>query len=294
MAVWRECLRAGVLAACLAPAAAAPLLRWLAPEYAPMMVKEGPQQGRGYIERALREVLVPGMPLFEHRIETASPPRVELEMQRSPNACTLAIRKTPQRLQRYLFSDVMLRHLPVGIVLRRADADKLPPERVDGGEYLLARALSQGLRLGLIGMRAHGPVIDSLIEAYPQSVSKIQLSNGSQAVLTMVAQGHGLDAALAYDFEAAYFEQLRPDLQGRLAWMPVREQSESLLAFLACSRSPEGAKAIAEINRVLQAPGNHERIQTMYEEWLGEAARQRLAQLRVKLRQGFWKEGAGQ
>lgn len=290
MAIGRTLLMAGVLALGPGAVAAAPLLRWLAPEYAPMTVKEGPQQGRGYIERALREVLLPGMPEFEHRVESASPPRVELEMRRGPNACTLAIRKTPARLQAYLFSDAMLRHLPVGIVLRRADAAALAPELVEGGEYQLARGLSQNLRLGVIGIRAHGPGIDGLLDALPQNLRRIQLSNGSQAVLTMLAQGHGIDAALAYDFEAAYFEQLRPDLQGRLLWMPLREQSESLLAFLACSRSPEGAQAVAAINRVLQAPGNHERIQAMYEEWLGEAARQRLAQLRARMRQGFWRE----
>jgi len=277
----------GLLAlACTLPARAAERLVWAGSPYAPMAIAAGPLKGQGYVDRMIAEVLQPGLPQFRHEQLQAAPNRLEIELMRRDLAvCSPAMSKTPQRLERYRYTLPLFRFLPAGVVLRRDWAERNGP-----GPLALQQLLAQGLRFGVVGYRAYGPRVDALLERHEAQRQRFILSQSNQAVLAMLARGHGVDAVLVYGFELRHFALQQPELGAQLVWRPLQELDETQLSYTACSRNPAGERAAQAIDALLQHSGVRERIQALYEAWLDEEGQRQLAALRQRMGPQFWLE----
>ncbi|MBH9578941.1 hypothetical protein [Inhella proteolytica] len=272
--------------ACALPAWAAERLVWAGSPYAPMAIASGPLKGQGYVDRMIAEVLQPGLPQFRHEQMQVSPNRLELELLRTDIAvCSPAMSKAPQRLERYRYTQPLFRFLPAGVVLRREQALRSGP-----GPLALQQLLAQGLRFGVVGYRAYGPRVDALLERHEAQRQRFILSQSNQAVLAMLARGHGVDAVLVYGFELRHFALQQPELGAELVWRPLQELDDTQLSYTACSRNPAGERAARAIDALLQQPGVRERLQGLYEAWLDEEGQRQLQALRQRMEAQFWQE----
>ncbi len=294
---WRHGLLLALGAAGPALAVAAPAtetLVWAGAPYAPMVIREGPLRDRGYVDRMIAEVLQPLLPQYRHETLDMSPLRLERELLGAELAvCSAAFSRSPARVGLYAFSVALFRFLPTGVVLRRKDARAAVPAAGVSGErpaLSLRELLARQVRLGLVGHRAHGAAVDSLLAAHPGQVQRFILGGSNQSVLAMLARAHAIDAALVYEFELRYFSDLNPELGQTLIWWPLAELSETQLSYIACAANPAGQRAAAAIDAVLLRPGVRERLQALYEEWLDADSQQQLRALRGRLGARYWQE----
>ncbi|WP_184044770.1 hypothetical protein [Inhella inkyongensis] len=287
----------GVLAWLPAPGAAhpepAPEWRWMLADYAPTAMRRGPDAGRGFAQRMLDEVLVPGLTGFRHQKVWVPSQRMDMELAAANGSCGLLWRKTAERSAQWLVSRPLIRLLPVGLVVRRSELERWRPFLNEAGELSLTRVLAAERVLG-VTPRAHGPVVDGLLERHPNALRRIQLLDATRVVLTMLARGHGTDAALAYGFEVAYFNRQQQDGRAEplatLQWLPLAEKTDLLYSHAVCSRGEVGRQQIQALEALLERPGVRERLQALYEEWLSEPERRRLHQARQQLGARFWQE----
>ena len=265
-------------------------LVWAGAPYAPMVIREGSLRGRGYVDRMLTEVLQPGLPQYRHETLHVSPMRLDRELRESDQAvCSPAFSRTATRMTRYAFTAAIFRFLPVGVVMRR-DHVLAPVQRPDPQPLSLQVLLDRGMRLGLVGYRAHGGTVDLMLGAHAAQVQRFVLNTSNQSVLAMLARAHAMDATLVYEFELSYFTALQPELGAQLGWWPLEELDDSQLSYIACSANPAGRRAVQAIDRLLAQPGSRERLQALYEEWLDEGSRRRLKELRQRLGPLFWRD----
>lgn len=267
--------------------------RWMLSDFAPISMRHGPAAGTGYAQRMLVEVLWPALPGHEHTIDWMSIPRIAANLRAAPDGCGMLFRKTPQRTSQWSYSLPLIRHLPVGLVVRQPDLDRLKPLLNDKGEIRLSQYLIEGHTVGIIGSRAHGSAIDELLAQRPHQNRNNQLLSASRAILSMLQRRHGIDSVLAYSFELQYFNRQDADTGANsapLSWLPIEEQSASLLAHVVCSPTAEGRRHIEALNTVLIQPGIRERLQALYEAWLEEPERQRLLTLRRQMGPRFFDE----
>ncbi|MBB2484064.1 hypothetical protein H5407_02380 [Mitsuaria sp. WAJ17] len=263
-------------------------LIWAGAPYAPMVIREGSLRGRGYVDRMLAEVLQPSLPQFSHETLHVSPMRLDRELRESDQAvCSAAFSRTPLRMTRYAFTAAIFRFLPVGVVMRR-DHVLAPPRRPQ--PLSLQALLDRGMRLGLVGYRAHGGAVDLMLGAHAAQVQRFVLNTSNQSVLAMLARSHAMDATLVYEFELSYFKALQPELGEQLGWWPLEELDESQLSYIACSANPAGRRAVLTIDRLLAQPGVRDRLQSLYEQWLDEGSRRRLKELRQRMGPLFWRD----
>ncbi|MBH9552172.1 hypothetical protein [Inhella gelatinilytica] len=292
----RRAVALGGAAACLAPGATPakkPPWRWLASDYAPIAIRQGPDAGQGYGQRMLDEVLWPALAEHDHELTFVSSARLEAELRDQPATCAVLLRKTPKRAETWLYSVPMIRHLPVGLVVRAAELRNLRDLINARGEISLARYLDRGHVVGVVGNRANGAGIDGLLEQRPQQRRSIVITDANRATMAMVQRQHDLSATLAYSFEVTYFnrQKARSETgQAALTWLAIAEQSDTLLAHAVCGRSPAGQAHIDAINALLRRSGVRERLQTLYETWLDEPERKRLAALRQQMGSKFFEE----
>ncbi|MBB5205645.1 uncharacterized protein (TIGR02285 family) [Inhella inkyongensis] len=276
-------------------AAPAPDWVWLLSDYAPFALRQGPLAGQGYAQRMLAEVLWPALPQHRHAISWVSSGRLLAELDQQPASCALLLRKTAQRAAQWHYSRALIRHWPVGMVLRRSDLEdgllqwSSPSDR---GEIELARFLAAGRVVGVIGDRVHGALVDELLARHPEQRRKNRLVNANRAMFGMVSRRHGVDATLAYSFELSHYQLTEPPGVGAeaLVWMPLAELRESQLGFVACAASPQGQAHVAAVDDLLAQPGVRERLQLLYEAWLAPMERQRLQALRQQMGARFWQE----
>lgn len=270
-------------------------LVWAGAPYAPMVIREGSLRGRGYVDRMLAEVLQPGLPQYRHETLHVSPTRLDRELRESDQAvCSPAFSRTASRMTRYAFTSAIFRFLPVGVVMRRdhalAPAPRLDPQPLSLQALSLQALLDRGVRLGLVGYRAHGGMVDLMLGAHAAQVQRFVLNTSNQSVLAMLARAHAVDATLVYEFELSYFVALQPELGKQLAWWPLEELDESQLSYIACSVSLAGRRAVLAIDRLLAQPGVRERLQALHEQWLDEGSRRRLKELRLRMGSLFWRD----
>jgi len=266
-----------------------PVLRWL--------VAEGPVEGalgdEADANRVLRELLWPSLPGWRHQWVTRTPERLARDMQGPEASCALHLRPAAEARPAWLLSGPWLRRLPVGVVLRQADARRWSRYLNWRGEVALEALLLHEGATAAAGAQAYGPGIDPVLQRQAaERVRRLQLDSARSVALAMVARAQGVDAAFADPVQLAHFERMQPELAGHLRWLPVQGQPETLPTTLGCSRNEPGQRALAQLDALLQRPEVRERLQGLYEARLPQPERERLQMLRSRLGEGFWREGA--
>jgi uncharacterized protein (TIGR02285 family) len=223
----------------------------------PNYILDGPARGQGALDRSLREVAIPMLPEFDHRIHEVPYRRLEVNMRIQPTACVLGLLKTPERETYMQFSRPLLPALTgLGVLIRRDHLQALKSALTETRQLSLKRLLSMdNVRLGLAPGRSYGPTVDELLQTAPGSVQLqgVSTSTPLRNLVEMTLLGR-VDVTLLFPQEVRYLQ----DTEGRkfpdLVFLPLEEQSTSTAAHAACAKGPAGEQIIGKINAAMTRP----------------------------------------
>ncbi|MFO1250481.1 MAG: hypothetical protein U1E77_04900 [Inhella sp.] len=266
-------------------------LRWLLVEPAPQGGGEGPLADDTLANRLLREVLWPGLPGWRHQLRVRAAAQLPRELQAAGASCVVGMDAPAPGRAPELHAGPVLRALPVGAVVRAADAAWWRPHLNWRGELALDALLRSAEGLAAFKAdRPHGPGIDPVLQQQPaERLRRLPVDGASRIALSMLARQQGVAAAFADPAELRQFERSQPDLAGSLRWLPVQGQPELVARHIACSRNDGGRRALAQLNALLARTDIREQLQLIYEAQLMPTERERLLMLRSRLGEGFWR-----
>ena len=231
-------------------AADRPQVRWLVIDFPPFHIVSGPDRGKGLRDRYL-DTLRARLTNFDSKVEVSDTTRQVALMQAGQPVCAISMLRTPEREQYMLFSDQPYGvQLPVRLVMASQSVATLGPVGDDQGIDLM-RVLSGGMiRLGVLPKRRFGASIDRVIAdaaaRYPNAVQVFNANGSLDGLLDLIAKGR-IEATLGYGIEVEQIRQHNPKL-GDFAFLPVTQAPDLVPTYVACSRSPLGARVIADVN----------------------------------------------
>lgn len=238
--------------------AAAPEVQWLLYELPPLYITQGPAEGQGVLDKLLREVMLPGLPGWRHRIVAVPPKRLEASLKTTPNSCVLGMLKNAERETYLHFSQPFPIRATPGLLVRRADLARWRHLLDDQGRLALTGWLQQpDVRLGQAEGRAYGAALDALVaaqhEEHEERVERVTSQNPARNLMQMLGRGR-IDGMLALPTELkASATELGMKLD-ELQWVPLQEQEAARQGHVACARSVLGADVVRQANRVLAVP----------------------------------------
>jgi uncharacterized protein (TIGR02285 family) len=252
-----------------------PEVLWLGVDFKPLIIKDGPQAGEGFLDKTLLlfQQLLPG---YRHLSTLSNTSRREQEMlaalREGRRVCSVALLRTPKREAFAVFSRPYLSFLPNGIITLQRLAPSFAPYRDGAGDLQLARILADSqLRLGVSRDRIYGGAVDALLaplatsESNPAVVWRAAADIG-EGLYGMLQRGR-IDFTLGYSVEEQYLERQVPG-QEPTVFLPLAENASVLEASLSCARTPWGEQAVAHVDSLLADPALRDQFQAFYEEWL--------------------------
>jgi uncharacterized protein (TIGR02285 family) len=194
-----------------------------------------------------RKWLIDRLDGYEHHFETASAARIgKLILESAGPYCNASSLSTPDRVRRGLLSRPLLHYLPNRLVLRADKAAEVAPYLMPNGELQFDRLLADSHLTGVVTRgRSYDPTIDALLERAP-AVTRVA---DALAPTRMLMLGR-VDWILSEPSELAW--QLRTESAALpLRSYPVAGANSAVLTHVMCTRSPQGERVIAQVNRLL-------------------------------------------
>ncbi len=272
----------------LAPVGAAaqasrPEVTWYVFNVAPMYILDGPNQGQGLLDQALRSHIIPALGGYTHKVVEAPFARLELMLKSEPGACVMGLLKRPDREEYMQFSQPFLAQFPPGVLVGGAAISRVEGYLERNGRLSLVRLLAESdLTVGVAGTRSYGAVIDGLLKPYQgkKNLFVSTASNTSSSLLQMALLGR-VDLVPGYPYEARFQGISTAGRgQGGLRFYPLAEQPDFVMGHAACARSPQGAAVIHQVDALLARPGVRDAMAGYYARWLDEDSRRAERELR--------------
>ena len=230
------------------PAFAKESITWMASDYPPLAIAEGPRKDMG-IGDLMARLLARHLPEMDHRYERANLKRMVAELEAGHQVCVPGLIKTEERERTMHFTRLPLLLLtPVSLIIRKQDRSLYGEgDRVSLEELIRNRTL----RLGLVDGISYGKEIDAIINRHKEE-KHLYFDRSSGLIrgrLLMIASKR-LDYTISYPWMAEYLaEEL--GLSGQLTAVKLRESTTPIIWHVACSKSEWGLSRIKEIDEVL-------------------------------------------
>lgn len=246
-------------------------LYWLEAVAPPFFIHEGPLAGQGY-EDLITDILEEKLPQFEHVHMQATISRHYQQWKQGENACSLAMYRTPERDEFVYFSNASVFTLPPVLIIRKDRFNDF------GGQKLvsLTELLKEGkLVIGRSKNRSYGVAFDKTLDTYGND-RNIFSYEGPELTLNlfkMLLAGR-LDALPGLPEEAMYLAETM-GIRDQIMTISVNENIEdhdSMLTYVACSKTEWGKRTIEDINRILAVERPTERYRAAYERWLDQSS----------------------
>lgn len=242
-------------------------LYWLEAVAPPFFIHDGPLAGQGY-EDLITDILEEKMPQFEHIHMKATISRHYQQWKQGENACSLAMYKTPEREKFVYFSNASVFTLPPVLIIRQDRFKDFGGKKV----VSLAKILKEGkLIIGRSKNRSYGAEFDKIMDSWGNK-SNIFSYEGPELSLNlfkMLLAGR-LDALPGLPEEAMYLAE-KEGLRDKIMTISVSENlqdHESMITYVACSKTDWGKATINTINTILSQVRPTDRYRAAYERWL--------------------------
>lgn len=241
-------------------------LIWLLRDLPPTMILEGPKKGQGIIDQML-PLLIAGMPQYQHALMRVNRARGMQMLHEASFTCDPSLVWTKEREQWITFSIPAFRAVSNGLVVRQEDRAVLEPFLVDGEVDLAAMLASGRKKVGVVAERSYGQFLDTLLkQALPDTLTRHFGNDALGSLLQMLRLGR-LQVVLGYWPEIRYKANQAQIADDQLEFYPVRGTGKYLSGHIGCSNTPQGRKAINEINQLLRTMP-HDRLDQQYADWL--------------------------
>jgi uncharacterized protein (TIGR02285 family) len=251
-----------------------PKFGWLAVDLPPFAITSGPQAHTGYVDQiiALLQTKFTG---YQHSITYGNSSRIEQEMKRGRNTCTVSMLRTPAREQYMVFSKPFLRIMPNGIITLRSQIDRLTGGRDSTAPLALADLIAdKHLTLGLVQGRVYGAQLDHAIQsAMQQDSTHIQVLSGSNVGegLYRLLQRKTIDYMIGYPEEEQYFFKRYTNPQAT-AYLAISENSALVDHSFGCSKTAWGRQRVEQMDHLLESKALRQQLQDLYLTHLGPEA----------------------
>jgi len=242
-------------------------LYWLEAVAPPFFIHEGPLAGQGY-EDLITDILEEQLPQFEHIHMQATISRHYQQWKQGENACSLAMYKTPERDEFVYFSKASVFTLPPVLIIRKDRFEDFGGKKV----VRLADLLKEGkMIIGRSKNRSYGPGFDKSLNNYGNS-KNIYSYEGPELTLNLFKMllAERVDALAGLPEEAMYLAETL-GFRDKIMTINVNENledHESMITYVACSKTDWGKKTIETINTILTKERPTERYRAAYERWL--------------------------
>ena len=241
-------------------------LIWLLRDLPPTMILEGPKKGQGIIDQML-PLLIAGMPQYQHALMRVNRARGMQMLHEASFTCDPSLIWTQEREQWITFSIPAFRAVSNGLVVRQEDRAVLEPFLVDGEVDLAAMLASGRKKVGVVAERSYGQFLDTLLkQALPDALTRHYGNDALGSLLQMQRLGR-LQVVLGYWPEIRYKANQAQIADDQLEFYPVKGTGKYLSGHIGCSDTPQGRKAINEINKLLRTMP-HDRLDQQYADWL--------------------------
>jgi len=240
---------------------------WLEAVAPPFFIHEGPLAGQGY-EDLITDILMKKLPQFEHVHLQAPISRHYQQWKQGENACSLAMYKTPERDEFVYFSKASVFTLPPVLIIQKDRFEDFGGQKV----VRLADLLKEGkMVIGRSKNRSYGPGFDKSLNDYGNE-KNIYAYEGPELTLNlfkMLLAGR-VDALAGLPEEAMYLAETM-GFRDKIMTISVSENledHESMLTYVACSKTDWGKKTIETINTILTQERPTDQYRAAYERWL--------------------------
>ncbi|WP_397449523.1 TIGR02285 family protein [Pseudomonas sp. NA-150] len=251
-------------------------LIWLLRDLPPLTIADGPQQGKGSIDR-LMPLLIAGMPEYNHQLLHVNRARAMQMLLEPTFTCDPTLLWTPERAKHIVFSIPTYAVISNGMVIQRRDVERFTPFISNGEVDLQALLASQSIRLGVVAERSYGPVIDQIMKsALPDQLNSHYGNDAIGSLLQMERLGR-VQALLSY-WPEARFQAVQQGIPVEdLLFFTVKGSPKYQFAHVGCSDTEQGRQAMEVINRQMRILRQTKLIE-FYAEWLDPQSREEYLQ----------------
>jgi len=242
-------------------------LYWMEAVAPPFFIHEGPLTGQGY-EDLITAIIKEQLPQYQHIHMKANISRHYQQWKQGEPACSLAMYKTPERLEFAYYSIPSVFTLPPVLIIKKANFAKFGGKKsvslksvLESGTYIIGRSNN----------RSFGVDFDKALDTYGNE-ENIFLYEGAELSLNLFKMllADRIDALPGLPEEAMYLAE-KFGIRDQIMTLGVEENLQdydSMLTYVACSKNDWGRKVIDSINKVLIAQRPTERYRAAYERWL--------------------------
>lgn len=213
---------------------------WYVRDWPPFNIQQGPDAGQGSFDLLLAQ-LIAALPQYQHRQLLSSLIKREQLMQQNAPHCLFGALKSPERLEKMLFSDVAL-YSPA---LRLVALAEHPVWQSHSGVPDIDLAVLH--QLNWKGMVEHKRTYSNHIQ--PHTGNLLQVTAVSTDLVAMLEAGRA-DYVVEYPDRMHWLAKQHPAVSLRYA--RIAGEEPVLPVYVACQKSPEAASQIAAINQALQ------------------------------------------
>lgn len=240
---------------------AAERITWAVQDFPPFQILDGSAKGTGSFD-GLLDLLITHLPQYEHDVVAMTFARREAETKQGSDLCTPGIFRTPAREPFMEFSVPALLHLDNRLVFRVERS----PRFANGDAMDLETVLqSKDLMGGIAAGRSYAPNIDRLIAHYSGTPNLIVRPWKSEQFFQMLLAGE-VDYIILFPHEANFLAQ-KFSAQEKIGIRPIVGTPPSIATTVACTRTPLGARIIADVNAVITKSLDRLEYRHLSERW---------------------------
>ncbi|WP_433736971.1 TIGR02285 family protein [Pseudomonas putida] len=246
-------------------------LLWLKRDLPPLFIFDGPKKGQGVIDQLLSR-LIASMPQYQHSVMKVNRARGLQMLHESALVCDAALNWSKERESWIAFSIPVFRAMSNGLAVKRADRDVLTPFIKDGEVDLAALLATGSVSMGIVAERNYGEFLDALLKQAPPKVLTLHYGNDALGSLLQMQRLGRLQLLLGYRPEIRYQAEQHGIAEDELLFYPIRGTGKYLSGYIGCTDTPQGRKAILEINHLLRALPRDD-LSEAYAAWLDPQSR---------------------
>lgn len=242
-------------------------IAWMEAVAPPFFIHEGPFKGQGY-EDLITDIVKEQLPQYEHKHMKATISRHYQQWKQGEKACSLAMFKTPERMEFAYFSIPSVFTLPPVLIIHKKKFEKFANRKTVSLTKILQ---SNKFVIGRSNNRSYGIEFDNVLNTYgnDKNIFSYEAQELSLNLFKMLLAGR-IDALPGLPEEAMYLAEtlgFRDDIM-TIGIEENQVNHDASLTYVACSRTEWGKKTIKTINKILLEQRPTEQYRAAYERWL--------------------------
>jgi uncharacterized protein (TIGR02285 family) len=221
-------------------------LTWQTFDAPPLTITNGTAKDSGIVD-GIRNLLINKMPDYQHQLQELPYKRFLIYAKQGRNICTGYLFKSKEREKYMVFSKPAVVFPGVEVLMRKETMENL---KFGGSVSLDALFAKYHLRLETNNVRFYSEKINPIIERYEQK-SLVGRHTGSTTYVFRLLAAKRADFMIDFPNRVPYWVhelKLNPD---DYVSVPIKEDTRTILSYVACPKTQWGQKVIARVNDIL-------------------------------------------